>query len=590
MGVEGDCAPEPKTVICALEKDRVEVRFHLRYVDFLLNGALVCRPCLEWDRVAGLADTDAFFFLLPITVAVYNRYEEVKRSLLRRITDTAAPEDCRSVAAACLAGQVCSLPLTGILRPLGEDELPEDGNSCVVEDGKRWDLLPPEAALPFELFAEDAEHLYGCAWFQRERVLELFQQTRYGRQMAGDEPYEDVPNGETAAALAQQLLDETLRPRGLALEELVNLPAEVYAEPDFMAIYRDPARRGEDMPRELLGEDVTAEALEALLWLFAEGRINRLELSWPCAIPVGEEQEWAPRRSLVFLKDANRYACLYFDDFGAQSYALLARPELFGKDKSRGFESVPFWQGSLSAEVVHRGFSTIRRQLPVVFSQVSWPNNVKFLSGGIWYYAAIVNHGRHKYNLDKQLLGGFPDTRAHNNEDARFYFYTYPNTAAWADSEGNVETLPIDELNRDSLQKAMMRFLDGAWPKFRLTWGMEAEKRRHIVLLHDSGRFLLAWVDETKRRVEFHVADHRTYLDVEGKKYPKDTFQGRTVGAYLVHGGAGALRNALELLLANMDEPSRIINKFAEYAGEKPVKARPYEALWDELVGGTGGE
>ena len=74
LGVEGDCAPEPKTVICALEKDRVEVRFHLRYVDFLLNGALVCRPCLEWDRVAGLADTDAFFFLLPITVAVYNRY------------------------------------------------------------------------------------------------------------------------------------------------------------------------------------------------------------------------------------------------------------------------------------------------------------------------------------------------------------------------------------------------------------------------------------------------------------------------------------------------------------------------------------
>ena len=589
LGVEGDCTPAPKTLTCTLGEDRVEVRFHLRYIDFLLNGALVCRPCLEWDRVTALEDTDTFFFLLPVTVAAYNRFDEVKGVLLRRLEDTAAPEDCRAIAAACLAGQVCSLPLTGILRPLKEDELPEDGNPCSEEDGQRYELLPPEAALPFELFAEDAEHLYGCAWFQRERVLELFQQTRYGRQFVGDEPYEDVPDGEAAVALARQLLDETINPRGLALEELINLPAEVYSEPDFIMIYRDPARRGEDMPRALLGEDVTREALETLLWLFADGRLNRLELSWPCAFPAGEVQECEPRRSLVFLKDSARFACLYFDDFSAQSYALLARPELFGKDKNQKSEFVAFRQGDLSGRVIHRGFSTIRRQLPTIFSQVRWPNNVKFMAGGIWYYAAIVNHGRHKYNLDKQLLGGFSEERAHNNEDARFYFYTYPNTAAWADSEGNVETLPVGESNRDSLQKAMMQFLGGAWPMFRLTWGNEAEKRQHIVLLHENGRFLLAWIDETKRQVEFHVADHRTYLDVEGKKYPKDTFRGRTVGAYIIHDGAAALRNPLELLLANMDEPSRIINKFAEYAGEKPVKARPYEAIRDELVGGTGG-
>ena len=587
LGVEGDCTPEPKILTCALGEDRVEVRFHLRYIDFLLGGALVCRPCLEWDRVAALEDTDTFFFLLPITAAVYNRFEEVKSSLLRRLEGTAAPKDGRAVIAACLAGQVCSLPLTGVLRPLDGDEPPEDGHECTEQDGRRWELLPPEAALPFELFAEDAENLYGCAWSQQYRVLDLFQQTRYGRQFVGDEPYEKVPDGETAVALANQLLDDTINPRGLALEDLVNLPAEVYAEPDFMAIYRDPSRRGEDMPRELLGEDVTPEALEALLWLFADGRVNRLELSWPCAIPVGEEQEWESQRSLVFLKDAAGYACLYFDDFSAQSYALLARPELFGKDKSQKSKFVTFRQGDLSGKVIHRGFSTIRRQLPAIFSQVSWPNNVKFLAGGIWYYAAIVTHGRHKYNLDKQLLGGFSEERAHNNEAARFYFYTYPNIAAWADSEGNVETMPVGDLDRGSLQKAMLQFLGGAWPRFRLTWGSEAEKRRHIVLLHDSGRFLLAWVDEAKRQVEFHVADHRTYLDVEGKKYPKDTFQGRMVGAYIIHDGAAALRNPLELLLANMDEPSRIINRFAEYAGEKPVKARPYEALWDDLVGGA---
>lgn len=75
-------------------------------------------------------------------------------------------------------------------------------------------------------------------------------------------------------------------------------------------------------------------------------------------------------------------------------------------------------------------------------------------------------------------------------------------------------------------------------------------------------------------------------MDVEGKKYPKDTFQGRTVPAYLIHADAATLRGALEQLLSCIADPTPVLNKFAEYAAEKPVKARPYEALWNELVGG----
>lgn len=260
----------------------------------------------------------------------------------------------------------------------------------------------------------------------------------------------------------------------------------------------------------------------------------------------------------------------------------MARPELYGKGKT---EFVPFRQGELFSDVIHRGFSTIRRQLPTVFRQVSWPNNVKFRAAGIWNYAVNVTHGRSKYNMDKQLLGGFAEERARNNEDARFYFYAYPDTAVWTDCQGGMETLAVDELARDRLQHALLRFLDGAYPRLRLTWGNEPGGRRHIVLLHEEGRFMLAWLDEEKREAEFHVADRYTYMDVEGKKYPKATFQGRTVGAYLVHDGP-ALRNALELLIANLDEPKRVLHKFAEYAGEKPVKARPYEAIWADLVGG----
>lgn len=117
----------------------------------------------------------------------------------------------------------------------------------------------------------------------------------------------------------------------------------------------------------------------------------------------------------------------------------------------------------------------------------------------------------------------------------------------------------------------------------QMTWGKEPGPRDHIVLLQDNGRFLMAWLTEKKQTAKFHVADQRTYMDVEGKKYPKDTFQGRVTPAYLIH-DLVSLRNALDLLLANMDNPQIVTGKFAEYADEKPVKARPFKALYKELI------
>lgn len=96
----------------------------------------------------------------------------------------------------------------------------------------------------------------------------------------------------------------------------------------------------------------------------------------------------------------------------------------------------------------------------------------------------------------------------------------------------------------------------------------------------------MAWIREDKRTVEFHTADKWTYMDVEGKKYPKDTFLGKVTPAYLIH-DLPTLRNALDLLLANMDHPERVTDPIGEYAWEKPGKPRPYEVLWAELVGDT---
>lgn len=572
----------PKSVRCTLGGDMVEVRFHLRYMEFLMNQEPVYRACLEWERVAGLTDTDAFFFCLPVTMTAYDQYETVKAEVLRRLPNTAAPEDGRAFIAACIAEQVCSLPLPGEAGPAWDMDEEED---------REIRSLPPESILPFELFAEDTEHLYGCEWIERSQVLLFFEQLPIGRHVLKGGQYDNVADAGNAIALARQLLEETLTPTRFPMELLVNLPDAVYARPDFHVVCRDKdAPPLWSRPTELLGEAVTGEKLEELLTRFANDRLDRLELSWNIAAPVGEEQDYASRRSLVFLKGNGTYVCLYFDDFRAKSYALLEKPELYGKMNdsiNNHLEFVPFRRGRLFNNVIHRSFSSIRRRLDVIFRQVSWPGNVDYMAGGIWDYAIGVSYGRAKYNLDKQLLADFPMERAHNRPDAPFYFFLYPDSVACVDEQGGVETLEVVQANRGRMQQMLIRFLQGGFHKLRLTWRKEAGRRWHIVLLQDGGCFLMAWLQEEKRTVEYHVSDVSTYMDVEGKKYPKDTFQGQVTPAYLIHDGVTPLRNALELLLANLDNPDSVTGKFAEYADEKPVKARAYEDLWADLVGDT---
>lgn len=114
----------------------------------------------------------------------------------------------------------------------------------------------------------------------------------------------------------------------------------------------------------------------------------------------------------------------------------------------------------------------------------------------------------------------------------------------------------------------------GGGHALRFTWGRTRGMRRHIVLRRDGERFLMAWIREDKKTVEFHVADRWVYMDVDGKKYPKDSFLGSVTPAYLIHDLSGP-RNALDLLLANLDRPERVTSPMGEYTWEKPGKPRP---------------
>ena len=66
---------------------------------------------------------------------------------------------------------------------------------------------------------------------------------------------------------------------------------------------------------------------------------------------------------------------LYFDDLSAKSYALLEKPELYGKQKD-GLSFVPFNQGRLFRQCLHKKLFTIRRHLSATFTQRQ--NNMNF--------------------------------------------------------------------------------------------------------------------------------------------------------------------------------------------------------------------
>ena len=135
---------------------------------------------------------------------------------------------------------------------------------------------------------------------------------------------------------------------------------------------------------------------------------------------------------------------------------------------------------------------------------------------------------------------------------------------------------------------ALVEFMQNKLQRLCLSWGPQTEGQPwypfHIVLLQDNGRYMMAYLRDDIQRAEYYVADVRSYMSVEGKKYPKDTFLGSTVPAYLVHQDAKRIRNCLDLIFDDLGDLPTITGQFARFAPESPVKPRSYEEIRKGLV------
>ena len=524
----------PRSITVTLDSLTIEVIFHMRYIEYKADEGLVYRPIFHWDTLMDASgENDALLFLLlPITAASYDRYDAVREELARRLENTAAPEEERPAIAAILADSVCRLPLE---------------------------------AHPLELFAENEEKLYGCSWFPREGVLLFFEQTVMGRQELPEGCYQGIYKEAEAISLARRLLDDISSPAKFHLSLLQRLPSMVCVQP----------RSAQE--KTLEDEAVNREELEALIRQFAQGDLLRLQFCW-----MGG--------SMVFRSDGNCFACFYFEDNRDAYYTLLSLPEMYRTMESDDVQYLPFGLGKLPEYAIHHDTKSILRRLDRIFMQIGQGQSPDVMVDGklFWSVTVHLNNGSHRYRIAKQKLGGFPEEEERNYILARFVLSRYPEKIGMETCEGIRRMCPIDNRSRSMVTMALVEFMQNKLQRLCLSWGPQTEGQPwypfHIVLLQDNGRYMMAYLRDDIQRAEYYVADVRSYMSVEGKKYPKDTFLGSTVPAYLVHQDAKRIRNCLDLIFDDLGDLPAITGQFARFAPESPVKPRSYEEIRKGLV------
>ena len=561
----------PRTAAACMGE--VEVDFHLRHMEFRVNGRPVYRPCILWER-AVIESAEWFLLILPITVAPQSWFPMVERAIHRALERTAAPKEDQAFIAGCLAGHVCCLP----------------------EDQYTGEPIPPEEALPLEFFAEDGDRLYGCTWYESERRLALFEQTISGRRI--NKECELGLEVEDVVLAARQMLDEMVSPNHFDLSRLRELPWHVYftandgaeqaliradlkssgEEPECEAPQdppvfddyedEDAVPPQQDVPaREPAEDEVTAEAVSAQLARFARGELRRLELSWFSG-------------KLVFIKEDAGYAGFYFGNpyYNDIWYSMVSKPEVYRAEEK--VEYVPFGMGKLPSYSLFDSVAGLLRNLDKVLSQMGQERiESEGPSDWVWACHPSLQNGRHKMLMAQQKLGGFPPNRGRNRLETKFIMNQYPVELESVDLSGERSVVRIKGGSYGQATTALTLFMKERLAKLRLSWaflmpeGMEF--RRHLVLLRDNGRFMMAWLEDDKDWAQYYIAE------MAGEGGGTDTFLGRAVPAKLVHHELFDIRNCVDLILDDLGNTDPIIDRPNKFVTAK----EPYETIRLNLIG-----
>ena len=242
---------------------------------------------------------------------------------------------------------------------------------------------------------------------------------------------------------------------------------------------------------------------------------------------------------------------------------------------------VPFGMGTLPDYVIHDSPASILKNLDRVFWQLCQGRPQAQGAGGwLWDSNTSQMNGEHKRHMAQQKVGGFPPHRGRNRLAARFVMNKYPVELEQVGLDGERTMTAIKSGSYGRAADALSQFMKEKLGRLRLSWEFKTPEggafRRHLVLLQDDGRFMMAWLQDDKDRAQYHIAER------SGEDDGTDVFLGRSVPARLVHHDLKGIRNCVDLILDDMDNTDPVTERPEGFE----TAQEPYEAVWADLVDG----
>lgn len=506
----------------------INIKLHRRYAEFFIDGIEHYDQFLLWEDIKNLQDATEFFLLLPVVIPFIETNEDYNECL-QQITSRLPHLDIE------------------IAQTLADKYYQED----FIEEELYIDTI--------EIYAENDIDLYSCSWSSPDQTLLFYKHTLKDKILMPLGVYENIPDEKTAISIAKELLSNQIEKKVADIYLLNRLPNIIYAQPKLSP------------PEEI--SNVNYEDAENYLNLFAEDKLSRLEFSWQS-------------ETLVLLKSNNNYACIHFNDKDIVHSVLLSIPKFYVTVDTKDIVYVPFSYSKLANfEVFQQPNILVNRLCKILYQFGHGCSPDSFINGEyFWSYNVHLHDKSQGYFMDKLKLGEFKPERIMNNEtviNRRFTIPILPNNMVSVGTNDIKNDIPISRANQEQLQTALYNLLNNNLKYIKLSW----QNKTHLFLLQEDGKYALFYLIDDEKRADCLVYDFWAYLDAEGKD-PMETICNIRTIYYNIHYDLMRFRYYLDLLLVNIENPSIVIDRFAEFSDATITnkKRKSYNDIYNELI------
>ena len=403
--------------------------------------------------------------------------------------------------------------------------------------------------------------------------------------------HQDIPGWKRVVERTQQELDYRLEAQNRKAQEenavpekpdlslLMTMPNRVYAQPLTGAERffqtdndRQNSMNGKPWEEDWGGGDnenaepLTEECLTALFDEFAEGALTRLELQFSKMI-------------LALVRDGDKYAGFCFDENDSTWFSMLSQPEVYQTVDCEDVAYFPFGMGKLASYNIHESPASIMRNLNLVFMQIG-RGRIQVRVGDCWLWSSHTNrhNGLFKTRMAMQKLAKIPVRNGNGYLMDKFVFSQCPVCAERVSLSGERAFIQIKPGSSDLAVGALMQFFGKKLARLRLSWELKGRNaqngkayQQHIILLQDSGQFMMAWLRDDNEQAVFYASDTpRIFL---GRVYP----------ACLVHQDLVRIRNCLDWILEDIACAELVTDR----PGEFVAADCPYHQIRKELLDDT---